>query len=122
MVSSYYAGIAGGLWVYFTKVVTPENFPLSLSIQYLAMIIVGGLGSIPGTLLGTVFVTLVPEGLRSLTQVAQAVAPGAMAWFYPMRDIVFGAMIVGFLVFEPHGLAEIWNRIRRFFALWPFPK
>jgi branched-chain amino acid transport system permease protein len=122
MVSSYYAGIAGGLWVYFTKVVTPENFPLSLSIQYLAMIIVGGLGSIPGTLLGTVFVTLVPEGLRSLTQVAQAVAPDAMAWFYPMRDIVFGAMIVGFLVFEPHGLAEIWNRIRRFFALWPFPK
>jgi len=122
MVSSYYAGIAGGLWVYFTKVVTPENFPLSLSIQYLAMIIVGGLGSVPGTLLGTVFVTLVPEGLRSLTQVAQAVAPGAMAWFYPMRDIVFGAMIVGFLVFEPHGLAEVWNRIRRFFALWPFPK
>jgi branched-chain amino acid transport system permease protein len=121
-ISSYYAGIAGGLWVYFSRVVTPENFPLTLSIQLLAMIIVGGLGSIKGTLLGTIFVVLVPEGLRSLTQSAQAISPGAMTWFYPMRDILFGAMIVGFLVFEPHGLAEIWNRTRRFFALWPFPK
>jgi branched-chain amino acid transport system permease protein len=45
-----------------------------------------------------------------------------MSWLAPMKDIVFGAMIVGFLVFEPHGLAEIWNRVRRFFWLWPFPK
>jgi branched-chain amino acid transport system permease protein len=122
MLSSYFAGIAGGLWVYFTRVVTPENFPLALSIQFLAMIIVGGLGSIKGTLMGTVFVTLVPEGLRALTRAAQGLAPGAMSFFYPMRDILFGAMIVGFLLFEPRGLAEIWNRIRRFFALWPFPK
>jgi branched-chain amino acid transport system permease protein len=45
-----------------------------------------------------------------------------MTFVHPMRDIVFGAMIVGFLVFEPHGLAEIVSRGRRFFALWPFPK
>jgi branched-chain amino acid transport system permease protein len=122
MISSWYAGIAGGLWVYCTKVVTPESFPLTLSIQFLAMIIVGGLGTIQGTLYGTVFVTLVPEGLRSLTQLAQALTPQAMSWFHPMKEILFGAMIVGFLVFEPHGLAELVNRIRRFFALWPFPK
>jgi branched-chain amino acid transport system permease protein len=122
MVSSWYAGVAGGLFVYFTKVVTPESFPLTLSIQLLAMIIVGGLGSIQGTVYGTVFVTLVPEALRSLAQVAQRVAPDAMTFVHPMRDIVFGAMIVGFLVFEPHGLAEIVARGRRFFALWPFPK
>jgi branched-chain amino acid transport system permease protein len=122
MISSYFAGIAGGLLVFFTKVVTPESFPLTLSIQFLAMIIVGGLGTIQGALYGTVFVTLVPEGLRSLTQVAQRFAPDAMSWFHPMKEILFGAMIVAFLVFEPHGLAEIVNRIRRFFALWPFPK
>ncbi len=122
MISSYYAGMAGGLWVYFTRVVTPESFPLSLSIQFLAMIIVGGLGSIKGTLFGAVFVTLVPEGLRALAQAATAFSPDAMSWLAPMKDIVFGGMIVGFLVFEPHGLAEIWNRIRRFFWLWPFPK
>jgi branched-chain amino acid transport system permease protein len=122
MISSWYAGIAGGLFVTFSKVVTPESFPLTLSIQYLAMIIVGGLGTIQGTLYGTVFVTLTPEALRSLTQVAQRLSPEAMSWFHPMKDILFGAMIVGFLVFEPHGLAEMANRVRRFFALWPFPK
>ena len=122
MISSFYAGIAGGLWVYFTRVVTPENFPLSLSIQFLAMVIVGGLGSIKGTLLGTVFITLVPEALKAVIQGARGVAPDAMSYLYPLRDIVFGAMIVAFLIFEPHGLAEMWQRTRRFFALWPFPK
>lgn len=122
MVSSWYAGIAGGLWVHVTKIVTPESFPLTLSIQLLAMIIVGGLGSIQGALYGTVFVTLVPEGLRALTQLAQRISPDAMTWFHPMKEILFGAMIVGFLVFEPRGLAEVVNRVRRFFALWPFPK
>jgi branched-chain amino acid transport system permease protein len=122
MLSSYYAGIAGGLWVYFTRVVTPENFPLSLSIQYLAMIIVGGLGSIKGTLMGALFITLVPEGLKALTQAARGFAPDAMSYLHPLRDIVFGAMIVAFLIFEPHGLNEVWNRTKRFFALWPFPK
>jgi len=122
MISSYYAGIAGGLWVYFTKVVTPENFPLSLSIQFLAMVIVGGLGSVKGTLYGAVFVTLVPEVLKAGTQSLRPLFPEAMSWLYPLRDILFGAMIVGFLVFEPHGLAEMWNRTKRFFALWPFEK
>jgi branched-chain amino acid transport system permease protein len=122
MISSYYAGIAGGLWVYFTKVVTPENFPLSLSIQFLAMVIVGGLGSVKGTLYGAVFVTLVPEVLKAGTQALRPLFPEAMSWLYPLRDILFGAMIVGFLVFEPHGLAEMWNRTKRFFALWPFKK
>jgi branched-chain amino acid transport system permease protein len=122
MISSFYAGIAGGLWVYFTKVVTPENFPLSLSIQYLTIIIVGGLGSIRGTLFGTVFVTLVPEVLKAATQSLRPFFPDAMSYLFPLRDIVFGAMIVAFLVFEPHGLAEMWNRTKRFFALWPFKK
>jgi branched-chain amino acid transport system permease protein len=122
MISSFYAGIAGGLWVFFTKVVTPENFPLSLSIQYLTIIIVGGLGSIRGTLFGTVFVTLVPEVLKAATQSLRPFFPDAMSYLFPLRDIVFGAMIVAFLVFEPHGLAEMWNRTKRFFALWPFKK
>ncbi len=122
MVSSYYAGIAGGLWVYLQKVVTPENFPLSLSIQFLAMVIVGGLGSVKGTLFGAVFVTLAPEVLKAATQAARPLFPDAMSYLYPLRDILFGAMIVAFLIFEPHGLAEMWTRTKRFFALWPFRK
>jgi len=122
MVSSYYAGIAGGLWVYFTKVVTPENFPLSLSIQFLAIVIVGGLGSIKGTVYGTVFMTLVPEVLKGATGLARAFWPDAQSYLFPLRDVVFGLLIVVFLIFEPHGLAEVWNRVKRFFALWPFEK
>jgi branched-chain amino acid transport system permease protein len=122
MVSSYYAGIAGGLWVYFTKVVTPENFPLSLSIQFLAITIVGGLGSIKGTVYGTVFMTLVPELLKAMTGMARGIWPTAQSYLFPMQDVVFGLLIVVFLIFEPHGLAEVWNRVKRFFSLWPFEK
>jgi branched-chain amino acid transport system permease protein len=122
MVSSYYAGIAGGLAAYFMKVVTPENFPLSLSIQFLAIVVVGGLGSIPGTVMGTVFMTMVPEILKLGTGLARAVWPDAQNYLFPLRDVVFGVLIVVFLIFEPHGLAEMWNRVKRFFALWPFEK
>ncbi len=122
MVSSYYAGIAGGLWVYFTKVITPESFPLSLSIQFLAIVIVGGLGSVKGTVYGTIFMTLVPEVLKAGTGVARAVWPDAQSYLFPLRDVVFGLLIVVFLIFEPHGLAEVWNRVKRFFSLWPFAK
>jgi branched-chain amino acid transport system permease protein len=122
MVSSYFAGIAGGLWVYFTKVVTPENFPLSLSIQCLAIVIVGGLGSIKGTIYGTVFMTLVPELLKATTGLARQVWPTAQSYLFPLQDVVFGLLIVVFLIFEPHGLAEVWNRMKRFFSLWPFEK
>lgn len=120
MVSSFYAGVAGGVWVYFAKVVTPETFPLSLSIQFLAIIIVGGLGSIRGTIFGAIFMTLMPELLKMGTEGARMLFPNAMSYLFPMRDILFGAMIVGFLVFEPHGLSEIWHRTKQYFALWPF--
>lgn len=118
--SSFYAGIAGALWVGFIKVVTPEHFPFSLSIQYLAMVIVGGLGSVLGSIFGAVFMTLVPELLNVLTSFAKASVPGLEHVFLPMKDVIFGLLIVSFLIFEPHGLAEIWHRIKNFFNLWPF--
>lgn len=119
-VSSFYAGIAGGLWVSFMKVVTPEHFPFSLSIQYLAMVIVGGLGSVLGSVFGAVFMTLVPELLNVLASYAKAISPASGQLFIPMKDVIFGVLIVSFLIFEPHGLAEIWHRVKNFFTLWPF--
>jgi len=118
--SSFYAGIAGGLWVSFIKVVTPEHFPFSLSIQYLAMVIVGGLGSVLGSIFGAIFMTLVPELLNVFTGSAKHFFPGFDQLFIPMKDVIFGVLIVSFLIFEPHGLAEIWHRIKNFFSLWPF--
>ena len=119
-ISSFYAGVAGALWVAFLKVVTPDHFPFILSIQFLAMIIVGGLGSILGSIYGAIFMTLVPELLNTLSEVVKMNAPGYEEIFVPMKEVIFGLLIVLFLIFEPRGLAEIWNRIKNFFRLWPF--
>jgi len=118
--SSFYAGIAGGLWVCFIKVITPEHFPFSLSIEYLAMIIVGGLGSVLGSILGAIFMIVVPETLNVISSATRELFPSMGRLVIPMKEVVFGTLIVLFLVFEPHGLAEIWRRIKNFFTLWPF--
>lgn len=117
--SSFYAGIAGGLWAYFFRVVTPESFPLLMSIFFLAAIIVGGMGTILGGITGAIFMTMVPELLKLIVGWLPLGTDAALI-LSPVRIIVFGALIVGFLVFEPHGLAEMWRRTRRFFHLWPF--
>lgn len=117
--SSFYAGVAGGLWAYFFRVVTPESFPLIMSIFFLAAIIVGGMGSILGCILGAVFMTLVPELLKLIVGWLPMSANATLV-LSPVRTIVFGALIIGFLIFEPHGLAEMWRRVRRYFHLWPF--
>ncbi|MDO5605786.1 MAG: branched-chain amino acid ABC transporter permease [Paracoccus sp. (in: a-proteobacteria)] len=118
--ASFYAGVAGGLWAYFFRVVTPESFPLLTSIFLLAAVIVGGMGTILGGVLGAIFMTLVPELLRFAVDFLGPVIPNAGLILSPVRTIVFGALIVGFLIFEPQGLAEIVQRVRRFFRLWPF--
>ena len=118
--SSFYAGVAGGLWAYFFRVVTPESFPLTMSIFFLAAIIVGGMGSILGGILGAVFMTMVPEALKLGVGLVSPWLPDAVALLSPVRTIVFGGLIVAFLIFEPQGLAEGWRRLRRFFHLWPF--
>ena len=121
-ISSFYAGVAGGLFAYFFRVVTPESFPLLMSIFFLAAVIVGGMGSILGSILGAVFMTLVPEVLKLIVGWLPVALVGGNATLVlsPIRTIVFGLMIVLFLIFEPHGLAEVWRRIRRLFHLWPF--
>ena len=117
---SFYAGVAGALLGYFYRAMTPEYFTLQLSVFYLAAIIVGGLGSMLGTILGAVFMTLVPELLRGAVGWVATWAPDATEVLSPMQQVVFGLLIMGFLVFEPHGLLEIWRRVRRLFHLWPF--
>ncbi|MEK7753856.1 MAG: branched-chain amino acid ABC transporter permease [Acidobacteriota bacterium] len=119
-IGSFYAGVAGALLGFFYRAMTPEYFTLTLSIFYLAAIIVGGLGTMLGTILGAFFMTLVPELLRALVSLIALWAPRAIEILSPMQEMVFGVLIIGFLVFEPHGLVEIWRRVRRYFHLWPF--
>ncbi|HZW19997.1 branched-chain amino acid ABC transporter permease [Noviherbaspirillum sp.] len=109
--SSFYAGVAGGLWAYFFRVVTPESFPIQMSIFFLAAIIVGGMGSISGSIIGAAFMTMVPEMLRLAFNV---IAPADAITIIPaIRAIVFGTLIIGFLLFEPQGLAEVIPRLRK---------
>lgn len=121
-ISSFYAGVAGGLFAYFFRAVSPESFPLLMSIFFLAAVIVGGMGTVLGSVLGAVFMTLTPEVLKIVVGWLPASVFGGNAALIlsPIRTIVFGLMIVLFLIFEPHGLAEVWRRIRRLFHLWPF--
>ncbi len=119
-IGAFCAGLAGGLLGYFYGAITPEYFTLTLAVFYLAAIIVGGLGSVLGSVLGALFMTFVPEILRLATQAGSQWLPGLAALLLPMGQIIFGLLIIGFLVFEPHGLAAVWSRVRRTFHLWPF--
>jgi branched-chain amino acid transport system permease protein len=111
--ASFYAGVAGGLWAYFFRVVTPESFPIVMSIFFLAAIIVGGMGSIAGSVIGAAFMTLVPELLRLAFNV---IAPAdAMTIIPAVRSIVFGTLIIGFLLLEPQGLVAVMPRLRKHF-------
>lgn len=120
MIGAFYAGVAGGLLGYFYGAITSEYFTFGLSVFYVAAIIVGGLGRVLGSVLGAVFMTFVPEALRLLSSATSAWLPSLHTMLLPMGQVVFGLLIIGFLVFEPHGLAQVWARVRRTFHLWPF--
>lgn len=110
---SFLAGIAGGLLVYFNKFVTPEQFSLHVSIFFLAAVIVGGQGSMLGSVLGAIFMTVVPEFLRlGLLTFSDATGFDTSLVLVPLRETIFGVMIVAFLIFEPRGMAHLWQRAR----------
>lgn len=119
-VSSFLAGVAGGLWAHYTMYITPEQFDILLSIRYLAMIIIGGLGSVLGSIFGAVFVTLLPEGLGALAQWAGSFFPNISSYFLAMREGIFGLVLVLFLIFEPEGLVHRWRLIKAYWKLYPF--
>lgn len=121
-ISSFYAGFAGGLWAYYTISITPEPFALFLSIEYIAMIIIGGLGSICGAVFGAIFITMLNEILSRATEFIMNIDAfgGFGLTIAPLRAFVFGLSIVLFIIFEPRGLAELWRIIRTSFKRWPF--
>ena len=121
-ISSFYAGFAGALFAYYMMSITPEPFNLWLSIEFIAMIIIGGLGKIPGSVFGAIFIVALNEILSHLTQFLMnlGVSAGAAITIAPLREFVFGLAIVLFIIFEPKGLAELWRIVRSNFRLWPF--
>ncbi len=123
-ISSFYAGIGGALYGHYLGFVSAEGFTMMMSIQFLAMIIIGGLGSVQGALMGTVFIVLLPEVLESMVSLladsglihSSSLIEG-LAFF---KEMAIGLVIILFLVFEPEGLAHRWKQIKAYWKYYPF--
>ena len=123
-ISSFYAGVAGVLYTYYSGVANNEFFPLVVSIDYLAMVIIGGMGSVLGVIFGATFVTLLPividlfmSSVGPLLIEDQGVLSALKSH---LRLVLFGGLIMFFLVVEPEGLNRLWLNIRNYFRVWPF--
>jgi branched-chain amino acid transport system permease protein len=149
-ISSFYAGVAGALFAVFVGRVIPEQWNLFLSVEFIAIVLIGGAGVVTGTILGSIFVIILPRIVEDFTNWAAGVAvegSGIASW---MADIfvstgagdfgivntqagvapglsiaqfnlvLYGLLIIGFLIFEPLGLYGIWLRIRNYWKGWPF--
>ncbi|OAN77387.1 ABC transporter permease [Sulfitobacter sp. EhC04] len=119
-VSSFFIGISGALFfaVYLGAVEVGESFGITKSFLVLFMVIIGGLGSIFGSFAGAAFLVLLPVLLKNLLV-------GSLGWPTDLAAhlelIIIGALIIVFLVAEPHGLAQLWRMAKEKLRLWPFP-
>lgn len=123
-ISSFYCGVAGALYAFcYLGTVEPDGFDLDLSFRILFMIIIGGLGSILGSFLGAAFMTLLPIFLNRVSagishlfdaEISHAVVSNC-------ESIIFGGLIIFFLIVEPRGLARLWQIVKEKLRLWPFP-
>src|SRR6266496_4000386 len=122
-ISSFYAGVTGVLYTYYLGIANYEQFQIGVSIDYLAMIIIGGLGSVLGSILGATFVTFLPIVIRWTMEsfgglfFSPSELPGTIS---SLRLILFGTLIIFFLVMEPEGLNRLWRNVRNYFRVWPF--
>lgn len=120
-ISSTYAGIAGSLLAYYIGIVAPDYFSLMESIWYVGMIVIGGMGTIVGAIFGVVFV-------RGLQEVVSITSPQISNLFPAIGGqlsaalglIVFGLVVILFLILEPRGLAHRWEMFKSYYRLWPF--
>ena len=123
-VAAFFAGIAGALYAHYQLVISQEGFGIERSILFLAMIIIGGTGSVMGTLMGTAFVVLLPESMEWMSNslkgsaIDKALALNNNITF--LREIAVGLIIIAFLMFEPDGLAHRWRQIKTYWKLYPF--
>lgn len=122
VISSGYAACAGAMYASYARYVSPLDFTLFLSIQYVAMMVVGGVGSIAGSVIGALFLTMLPRLIEQVSPLLPFVGQegtGGISVF-SLNQALFGLLIVVFLLVEPRGLIELWQRTKRYFLAWPF--
>jgi len=123
-VSSFYAGICGGLLAITFGVVEPATFNLLLSVDFLAMVLIGGIATVSGSLAGAAFVVLLPRIVQTYAHympgISRGSTGGGVLTVFQLEAILFGALIVAFIVLEPRGLYGLWLRMRNYWKAWPF--
>ncbi|MGI9298314.1 MAG: branched-chain amino acid ABC transporter permease [Gammaproteobacteria bacterium] len=124
--SSFYAGVGGALYAHYLGYVSAEAFTIFLSVQFLAMIVIGGMGSVAGAILGTAFIVLLPETMETLSA-AIAAWPPAAVWGVVdalpyFKEMAIGLAIVLFLIFDPDGLHHRWLLIKAYWKYYPFSR
>ncbi|MBI3113138.1 MAG: branched-chain amino acid ABC transporter permease, partial [Rhodospirillales bacterium] len=119
-ISSFYCGVAGAMSVFlWLGSAETEAFDINISFQVLFMVIIGGLGSILGSILGAAFITLVPIFLTNVPAMFNIPFPIDLSKH--IEEIIFGALIILFLIAEPNGLARLWQISKEKLRRWPFP-
>ena len=127
-ISAFYAGIAGGVYAFVLRFIEPEIFTLMMSIMFLAMVVVGGLGSMMGPIVGAILLCWLDLKLRNIIDVpyiGEWLENLSKLWFSitgisNIQYIVFGSIMIGIMLFEPLGLYGIWIRTKKFWRTWPF--
>lgn len=117
-----YAGLAGALYGAWMRAISVEQFGLHESIWYLGMLIVGGAGSVPGAVFGAVLIRALSLLVTYVGPIAGRALPQAQATAVEigLGPLFFGVVVLGFLMFEPRGLARIWERFKNYYRLWPY--
>ncbi len=121
-ISSFYAGCSGALIYMITGFFDPGSFNLLLSVQFIAMVLIGGAGTVSGALMGALFISLLPTVTRELPAYVPFISSQVTDTpnIFQLQSILYGLLIVGFLLFEPRGLFGVWIRIRNYWKGWPF--
>ncbi|PKN04573.1 MAG: branched-chain amino acid ABC transporter permease [Deltaproteobacteria bacterium HGW-Deltaproteobacteria-9] len=119
-IAAFYAGVAGSLMAYYQKWIVPGNFDITLSIAYIAMIVLGGMGTVLGSILGAIMITGIPHAIVYLTDAFRGTYPNLSNLIVDLKLGIFGLVIVLTLLFEPQGLVGIYRRIKIYWKTWPF--
>jgi branched-chain amino acid transport system permease protein len=122
-VSSFYAGCCGALLYVVPGFLAPNGvFNLEVSVLYIAMLLIGGIGTISGAILGAFFITFLPTVTRLIPDVIPFVSasPTEFPNVFILEQVLYGVLVIVFLIFEPRGLFGIWLRLRNYWKTWPF--
>jgi branched-chain amino acid transport system permease protein len=122
VVSSFYAGCAGALLYSILGYIDPASFGLLVSVQFIAMVLIGGAATISGSIMGAFFIALLPRLTRELPQYVPFLSSSATEFpnVFQVESLLYGLLIVLFLIFEPRGLYGLWVRARNYWKAWPF--